>query len=328
MKTPRSLKWGITLLALLALPLAACSAGPGGLLRPNGVAVAPDGTLYVMDRGNYRVVHLSPSGEFLDAFGQLGRSPSDIYTGWDVGVDASGNIYICNMVSTEDGSSVEHDGVRVFAPDGHLLREIGGQDYVYDDTSIPHNYPYGLDLDSQGWVYIADLAPNTVRVYDAQGQMLARFFGASGSGEGEFNDMMDVAVDDRRGLLYVVDSLNCRIQQYSLSFSTSGIPTATYRLAFGEYGREPGQLSYPQSAAVDRESGRVYVSDMGNLRIQVFDPEGTYLAQLVPPSMETWQVMGLAVGSDGAVYAADAFNNAIWVFESDGSLRRQIEVQP
>ena len=36
--------------------LAACGQ-PTGLLRPNGVAVMPDNTLYIMDRGNYRVVH-------------------------------------------------------------------------------------------------------------------------------------------------------------------------------------------------------------------------------------------------------------------------------
>jgi hypothetical protein len=71
------------------------------------VAVAPDGTLYVMDRGNYRVVHLSASGEFLGAFGQLGTTPEKIYKGWDIKVDAAGNIYTHGSLKSGQVSRIE-----------------------------------------------------------------------------------------------------------------------------------------------------------------------------------------------------------------------------
>ena len=64
---------------------------------------------------------------------------------------------------------------------------------------------------------------------------------------------------------------------------------------------------------------------MANRRIQVFDSEGRVLSQFSAPG--NWQVIGLDVGPDGAVYAADALNNVIWVFEPDGQVRRRIEVQ-
>jgi DNA-binding beta-propeller fold protein YncE len=137
-----------------------------------------------------------------------------------------------------------------------------------------------------------------------------------------------VAVDDQRDLMYVVDSVNSRVQQFSLTVANSGELTATHRLSFGTYGREPGQLAYPQYMVVDDASGKVYVGDMGNRRIQVFDTQGKAIAEFSPPDIKTWQVMGLALGKDGAVYAADAFNNAVWVFEPDGRLRGRIEVQP
>jgi sugar lactone lactonase YvrE len=65
---------------------------------------------------------------------------------------------------------------------------------------------------------------------------------------------------------------------------------------------------------------------MGNRRIQIFDADGRPLAQLVPPDVEDWQVMGLAFAEDGALFTADALNGAIWVFDPDGRLRRKIEV--
>src|SRR5687767_15665644 len=103
---------------------AACARGPEGLQRPNGVAAMPDGTLYVMDFGHYRIAHLSPEGELLDAFGSQGGQPGQIFFGWDIAVDGAGNLYICNQIMSD--SDIVHDGVKVFAPDGQLVREIGG----------------------------------------------------------------------------------------------------------------------------------------------------------------------------------------------------------
>jgi len=318
---------GLVLLALaLAMLSAACAARPARLLRPNGVAVAADGSLYVMDRGNYRVVHLSEAGRWLGAFGRLGAAPENIYHGWNMALDAAGNIYLCNLVSQPDGVGRAHDGIKVFAPNGQFIREIGGQDYAYQDEAVVRNSPYGLDLDAQGRVYVADYNANAVRVFDAQGNLIARLFGDKGDGPYQLNGPDDVAVDERRSLLYVTDSINSRIQQFTLSMA-AGAPEIVYRLTMGSYGHTPGQLAYPQYMVVDSATGRVYVGDMGNRRIQVFDPEGKFLAILTPPGVTQWQVLGLALGPNGTLYAADAFNSVVWAF-APGAQARRIEVTP
>jgi len=281
-----------------------------------------------MDRGNYRVVHLSPTGHLLGSFGQLGTGHQDIYYGWGIALDQDGNIYICNHVIREDGFGMAHDGIKVFTPDGHFVREIGGQDYDPSDQITPRNAPYGLDIDRQGRIYVADYGTDTVRVFDLQGNLITRLLGEQGSKDGQVNGLNDVAVDDERGLLYVVEGNNSRIQQFSLSTTAVGGVTITHRLSIGSYGRAPGQFAYPQFLAVDKASGRVYVADMANRRIQVFDTQGRYIVEFSPPGIKTWQVMGLEIGRDGAIYAADALNGAIWVFEPEGQLRRRIEVQP
>ncbi len=315
-------------LYLLLLLLIGCTSGctfaPADLLRPNGIVVAVDGSMYVMDRGHSRVVHLSPNGQVIDTIGRLGRGPADIYSGWDIALDSTGNIYICHHIFDAEGSYRVHDGVKVFYPDGRFLREIGAQDYAYGDNSQPKT-PYGVAIDDRGRVYVADFDANTVRVFDAQGQQLANFFGEKGSKAGQFNGLGRVAVDDRRDLMYISDESNSRVQQFSLKETVAGRLEATYRLSFGSYGRAAGQFAYPQDVAVDENSGRVYVADMANRRIQVFDSEGQYLLEFSPPG--DWQVIGLDVGPDGAIYATDAKNNAILIFEPDGQLRRRLEAQ-
>lgn len=316
------LRWGQLFLVLLLL--GGCASSPTGLLRPNGIAVAPNGTLYVMDRGHSRVVHLSAEGQVIDTIGRLGRGPADIYSGWDLGLDSAGNIYLCHQVFDVEGSYRAHDGVKVFHPDGSFWREIGPQDYAYGDE-VQANTPYGLDLDDQDRVYVADFEANAIRVFDPQGQQIARFFGQKGSQAGQFNGLGHVAVDSQRHLLYASDESNSRVQQFSLSQTAGGQLEVTYRLSFGSYGREPAQFAYPQDIAIDETRGRVYVADMANRRIQVFDPEGKYLLEFSPPG--EWQVIGLDVGPDGAIYATDALNNAILIFEPNGQLRRQLEAQ-
>src|SRR5688572_13178852 len=104
--------WITAIFLSFACWLAGCGSGPGVLLRPNGVAVAPDGSLYVMDRGNYRVAHISAQGEILESFGELGLEPGDIYAGWDIELDANGNIYISNFIPPEEESFQAHDGIK------------------------------------------------------------------------------------------------------------------------------------------------------------------------------------------------------------------------
>ncbi len=329
-RTHRHLQPGLAALGTIIFPLlflflTACTTQPAGLARPNGVAAAPDGSLYVMDRGNYRVVHLSPEGKLLASFGQLGAGPGDIYSAWDIALDSAGNIYICNQVFDPEGAHAIHDGVKVFSPDGLFLRELGGQDYPPNNTTARRT-PYGLDIDSQDRVYVADFGTNTVRVFDPQGRELATLFGHLGDQDGQFNGLIDVAVDEERGLLTTVDQFNSRIQQFELELSPTGSLEVKHLRTIGGYGRQPGQFSYPQGVAVDEENHRLYIGDVANRRIQVLDDDGRPAAALTVPG--DWQVLGLAVGPNQALYAADALNNSVWVFEPDGRLAGQIEEQP
>lgn len=336
MMIPRSLEILARVISLILTlgSLVACTPRSERFLRPNGVAVAPDGSLYVMDRGNYRVAHVAPDGEFIASFGYLGTDAPAIHTGWDIARDSRGNIYICNQVYDENNARLIRDGVKVFAPDGSFVREIGRQEYPLS-TNTPPNKVIGLDIDDQDRIYVADSSANTVRVFTPGGTLIARFFGEKGGVAGQFNSIVDVAIDDQRQFMYVTDSINSRVQQFRLREISAVVLAAEYQQSFGTYGQQRGQLAYPRNLAVDEAQGHVYVGDMANRRIQVFDAEGSFVRAFTPPILTDnllrggvgpWQVLGLTLDSEGALYATDALNNKIWVFELDGSLRSEIEV--
>lgn len=313
---PTSWRLAVALLILTVLSACTSAAEPP---RPNGIALAPDGSIYVMALANHRVVHLSPDGRRLGAFGRLGDGPSDIYEGWGTALDAAGNVAICHIWRDQE-DSVGRDSVKVFTPSGRLLREIVAPDDEGNEGC------YSVRIDGEGRIYAVYNNSNHLRVFDPQGKLLTTLWGVTGTGPGEFLGLRDVALDEQRGLLYASDAGNSRIQQFDLSTTPDGGVALAFRRSFGTYGRHLGELAYPQYMAVDPASGRLAVGDMANQRIQVFDPDGNALAEFAPPDTEAWQVMGLAFAADGALLAADALNGVIWVFEPDGRLRSVIEV--
>ncbi len=245
--------------------------------------------------------------------------PADIYEGWGTALDAAGNVYLCHIWRDEE-DSIGRESIKVFSPTGRLVREVVAPG---DDGA---EGCYSVRVDGAGRIFAVYNNTNHLRVFDPQGRLLATLWGATGTGPGEFIGLRDVAFDTQRGLLYASDAGNSRIQQFDLVVSPTGEISATLRRSFGAYGHELGELAYPQYLAVDEATGRLAVGDMANRRIQVFDPQGNALAEMAPPGVDDWQVMGLAFAADGALLAADALNGAIWVFEPDGRLRQRIEV--
>jgi DNA-binding beta-propeller fold protein YncE len=77
---------------------------------------------------------------------------------------------------------------------------------------------------------------------------------------------------DAAGNIFVADGYsNARVAKFD--------KTGRFAKSWGSTGAEPGQFNIPHSLAVDAQ-GNVYVADMGNKRIQVFDNDGTFKTQI------------------------------------------------
>jgi len=176
--------------------------------------------------------------------------------------------------------------------------------------------PRGIAVDEAGNVYVADSGNHRIQVFDSSGGFLTQW-GSQGMETGQFQDPWGIAVDQADNV-YVADTWNHRVQKFDAE--------GTFLRQWGSYGAtggaavgEEGFFWGPRDIAVDA-AGNVYVTDTGNKRVQVFDPDGEFLAQWGGFGVEDGQMdepVGLATDEEGNIYVADAWNQRVQKFDQD-----------
>ena len=187
-----------------------------------------------------------------------GRWPAHIPVGTisKCAVDAGGALYVCQRRATP---------VLVFDPEGNFVRSWG--DGVLAD-------PHGITVAPDGRVLVVDRDAHQVLAFDAGGKLLF----ALGERhrprtQAPFNHPTDVAVGPE-GDLYVSDGYgNTMVHKFA--------PDGALLRSWGGRGSGPGAFATPHGIAVLRD-GRVLVGDRENDRVQVFSPDGDYLAAFGP----------------------------------------------
>ncbi len=136
---------------------------------PLQAAVGPDGTLYVVDKGNFRVQAFRPDGSFALAFGTPGRFPGQFASPKGIATDLQGNIYV---VDTAFGN------FQIFNKDGQLLMFIGER----GSSGAPAKYmlPAGIDVDEDGRIYVVDQFFRKVDVFRPTGLRADEGFAGKG----------------------------------------------------------------------------------------------------------------------------------------------------
>ena len=105
------------------------------------------------------------------------------------------------------------------------------------------------------------------------------------------------------------------VQKIVPQIGPPGPPTFLYAI----YGTDQNPFKKPMAVAVS--GNRIYVTDTGNQRVQVFDYDGNSLFTFGKPGTDKGQFKfpyGIAVDGDGKVYVADMYNGKISVFNSEG----------
>lgn len=119
--------------------------GAGEFNLPSDAGVAPDGTLWVLDAGNFRLQAFDGEGRFLRQFGTAGNGlgqlarPRGLAVGRD-GLVYVGDAWLCN--------------VQVFQPDGQLLLALGAR--AVGDAPGRYLLPARLACDDTGRLYVVD----------------------------------------------------------------------------------------------------------------------------------------------------------------------------
>lgn len=128
--------------------------------------------------------------------------------------------------------------------------------------------PWGLCVDKDGNVIVADRRNNRVQVFYTDGSCKL-MFGEKGSGNGQFDLPAGISTDPQNRIV-VVDKDNHRIQ----IFTAAG----NFVLKFGSYGKDCGQFQYPWDVAINAK-GEMLVTDSRNHRIQLFNPDGHFISR-------------------------------------------------
>ena len=239
-----------------------------------------------------------------------------------VAVDSAGNVYVADE---------QNDEIRKISPSGVVTTLAGsaGQQGSSNGSGSAARFdlPFGVAVDSEGNVYVADAYNDEIRKISPSGVVttLAGSPGQQGSGNGtgsaaSFYHPEGVAVDSA-GNVYVADFANQEIRE----ISPSGVVT-TLAGSAGLAGSSNGagnaaRFDYPFGVAVD-SAGNVYVADRSNDEIRKITPSGVVTtlagsAGLAGSSNGSGSAarfnypMGVAVDSAGNVYVADRNNDEI-----------------
>ncbi|MGH2491437.1 MAG: peptidyl-alpha-hydroxyglycine alpha-amidating lyase family protein [Candidatus Limnocylindria bacterium] len=140
--------------------------GPGQFMLPHGVAVHPDGRVFVCDRENDRVQIFSPEGEFLEQWTVVQRPTKLVFDQRGLAIVAE-LCWRAGMRSFRNGPITGHRPSRlaILDPRGRVLARLGDTgplDEVWGaaDPCRAGNFcaPHGLALDLNGDLYVAEVA--------------------------------------------------------------------------------------------------------------------------------------------------------------------------
>ena len=282
-----------------------------GLLRPQGIALDPTGTLlYIADNQNDRIAVLDPQS--LGLLGQIagsGGGPGQFQAPYDVAVDSHQppRLYVAdnlnNRVGVYDAYSLAflaHFGAFGRTPGlFSIVRAVGG-----------------LSDDPQGGVAVADTANNRIHVLAPDGG-LATAWGIAGRSAGYFTRPRGVAFAPDGGIA-VADSFNHRIARADPDGTFAGqLGLVSGFTGYPSEGAAAGQFSLPSAVAFDA-AGNTVVADTGNDRVVVLAPDGSVLRTTAPGVVADPQ--SVVAGPAGSVFVADTGHDRIVTLAADGTV--------
>ena len=256
---------------------------------------------------HYHVVHgwpLVPDGRIL---------------GWvisGVGTDSHGDVFVFHRAGREWPSSDQLDLAPIPRPTILLFNGRTGALRASWGANV-FAMPHGLTVDHEDNVWVTDVALQQVFKFSHDGRLLMTLGerGVAGADTSHFDRPTKVAVA-KDGSFYVSDGYrNTRV----CKFARDG----RFVLQWGTKGSGPGEFDLPHGIALDA-SGRVYVADRNNARVQIFDAGGRFLNEW--KGTQFGRPFDVAVAGDGTVFIADGGDipdqppdrSSIVVVRSDG----------
>jgi len=307
------------------------------LYQPDDIVLDKKGNLFIADTSNHVIRKVDKSGVITTIAGTGSRG----YSG-DGGLATSAKLYFPSGIAIDNEGNLfiadeENNAIRKVDTYGIIttVAGTGSEGYSGDGglaTSAKLDYPYGIAVDNEGNLFIADKYNNVIRKVDTSG-IITTVAGTGSEGyigdggpaiNAELAYPNDVAIDEW-GNLFILDRSNHVVRKVDVS----GIITTIAGRVFDDSGDNPlledGMLATsgyfnPMDITADKK-GNIFIGELAKI-IKV-DTTGiaTRIAGEVylgytgdggpPTSARLSYCFGVAVDQDGNVFIADTYNNVI-----------------
>ena len=221
--------------------------------------------------------------------------------------------------------------------------------------------PHSLVVDKFGNIFVGDTGNKRVQKFSPNGTFMLSW-GSEGNKNGQFMGLHDITVDPKGKFVFTVELKNHRVQKFSsngnfitkweyngtggrdvnraphqIAVNSLGIvyltdpngnqllkyhDNGTFIGGIGSEGTEPGKFKTPHGIAFD-PNNNMYVTDMKNYRIQVFDNKDSFIREWKSSGIgldnfsET--VPGIAIDAESQVYVVDKLNSRVQMFDNTGN---------
>ncbi len=215
-----------------------------------------------------------------------------------VDIDRDGrSVWVFDRCETADDCSwtANLNPIQKFDATGKLVASFGRGMF---------NYPHGIYVDAQNNLWVSDgRAKNngkghTVMKFSPDGRLLLTMGtpGVPGNDATHFNAPSDILLAPD-GSIFIADGHGGETNARMVKFDKDGI----FLKSWGKKGTGPGDFDAPHGLAMD-STGRLFVADRGNSRIQIFDQEGKFLVEW----RQFGRPSGIHITKDDIIYVADS----------------------
>lgn len=274
---------GATASMIILRKFAVGEGGPNDAFSwPKGLTWAADGTLWVVDSQNRRLLRFLDDGRLVTAMGKKGRGPGMLGLPIDIDIATSGII-----VSDTSAHTLHH-----FDVDGNFLRAIGEWGTKSGQLDLPH----GVFIDGDQ-IWVTDRGNTKIMRFGFDGKYRGGF-GKKGELDGYISEPVGIRIYG--DTVWILEGKNGRIQRFSRDGKSLG--------SFKSGAKDPVALEIDPW-------GYPWVADGEGHRIMRFDQNGRLLLTIQPPpSGRQWIPTSVAIRADGVIAVGDGEDRSIHLY--------------